>query len=112
MCCIDEIAKATKIKGIDVLHATNELVERGFVKITPIPLSVANDDSSRYSTTQELFIDNSQYCKCKFLKSITSDTESSDFGYWDTCCVCGKHLDGGFHYYNHYDGEDHEEDIY
>ena len=46
------------------------------------------------------------YCTCKKPQSITADTESSEFGYWDTCCVCGKHLEGGFHFYDHTDGED------
>ena len=57
MCSVAKIADSTKMKEIDVLHAINELVERGFVKITPVPLSVTNDDSARYSTIQEVFID-------------------------------------------------------
>lgn len=50
-----------------------------------------------------------EYCQCKIVKSITSDIESNEFGYWDTCCTCGKHIENGFHYYNHYDGEDHDD---
>lgn len=48
------------------------------------------------------------YCKCKGIPSITSGFED-DFGYWDVCCKCGKRLEGGHHYYNHYDGEDHDD---
>ena len=32
-----------------------------------------------------------------------------EWGYWDVCCTCGKPLEDGFHYYNHYDGEDHDD---
>ncbi|MBR6051057.1 MAG: hypothetical protein IKP68_07625 [Clostridia bacterium] len=55
------------------------------------------------------FHDDSEFCACKNRRSITSDTESNEFGYWDTCCVCGKHIEYGFHHYNHYDGEDHDD---
>ena len=48
------------------------------------------------------------YCQCKGIPSITSGFED-DFGYWDVCCKCGKLLEGGYHYYNHYDGEDHDD---
>lgn len=48
------------------------------------------------------------YCKCKSIPSITSGFED-DFGYWDVCCKCGKRLERGHHYYNHYDGEDHDD---
>ena len=44
------------------------------------------------------------YCKCKNIKSIT--TEECEHGYWDICC---QRIEGGFHYYNHYDGEDHDD---
>ncbi len=54
-----------------------------------------------------------EYCTCGCPKGITSDTESSEFGCWDICCACGKRLEEGFHYYNHYDGEDHDDmDLY
>ena len=49
------------------------------------------------------------YCKCNAPSSVTSDTESSDFGYWFVCCDCGKRLENEFHYYDHYDGEDHDD---
>ncbi len=52
-------------------------------------------------------ITNSGYCKCKESSSITSAEE--EFGYWDVCCDCGKPLEDGFHYYNHYDGKDHDD---
>lgn len=48
------------------------------------------------------------YCTCKELKAITSGFED-DFGYWDVCCECGKKIEDGYHYYDHYDGEDHDE---
>ena len=32
-----------------------------------------------------------------------------DFGYWVVCTKCRRKLEGGHHYYNHYDGEDHED---
>lgn len=47
------------------------------------------------------------YCKCEKCSSIT--TELEDFGYWDVCCDCGKPLEDGYHYYNHFDGEDHDD---
>lgn len=55
----------------------------------------------------------SEFCSCKNIISIYTDTESSDFGYWDVCSNCNKKLEDGFHYYNHYDGEDHcDDDLY
>lgn len=51
---------------------------------------------------------NYSYCTCKGIPAITTGFED-DFGYWDVCTKCGKRLDGGHHYYNHYDGKDHEE---
>lgn len=54
-----------------------------------------------------------EYCTCNAIYPETSDTESSDFGYWDICTNCGKKKEDSFHYYNHYDGEDHDDiDIY
>lgn len=49
------------------------------------------------------------YCRCKRPSAITSDVESDDFGFWDICCDCGKRIEGGYHEYNHYDGEDHDD---
>lgn len=53
-------------------------------------------------------MERNDYCKCKELKLVTTGFED-DFGYRDVCCECGKKLEDGYHYYNHYDGEDHEE---
>lgn len=51
------------------------------------------------------------YCKCEQQQSIT--VENEEFGYWYVCSACGKPLEDGFHYYNHYDGEDHDDsDLY
>ena len=50
------------------------------------------------------------YCMCQNCSAITSHED--EFGYWDVCCDCGKPIEDGFHYYNHYDGEDHDVDLY
>lgn len=50
-----------------------------------------------------------EYCTCGCQKGVTSDTESDEWGYWDVCCNCGKRIEGGFHCYNHYDGEDNDD---
>lgn len=56
-------------------------------------------------------IDKIGYCQCSIPSAMTS--ENSEWGYWDVCCDCGKPFEDGFHYYNHYDGEDHDEiDLY
>jgi hypothetical protein len=47
------------------------------------------------------------FCECKAPSSITAYT--GEWGYYDVCCGCGKPLEDGFHYYNHYDGEDHDD---
>lgn len=49
-----------------------------------------------------------KYCNCG-AASITTVDDGDGFGYWDVCCNCGKRLEDGHHYYNHYDGEDHED---
>lgn len=49
------------------------------------------------------------YCKCQNITSVTSEEDDAGFGYWDICCSCGKRLEDGHHYYNHYDGEDHDD---
>lgn len=58
-------------------------------------------------TFQGIDLSKNDYCRCKKTKAITSVME--DFGYWDVCCECGKPLEGGFHYFDHYDGEDHDD---
>lgn len=56
-------------------------------------------------------INDADFCKCTHCSAITSQME--EFGYWDVCCDCGKPLEDGFHYSNHYDGEDHDDiDLY
>ena len=107
LCTINQIADDVEIRPIDALSVVNELHLRGFVKIVPIPLSETNDRSARYFASEKDFFDDSEFCVCKNLNSIASDTEASEFGYWDTCCICEKHIEDGFHYYNHYDGENH-----
>lgn len=52
-----------------------------------------------------------KYCNCKNSSSITTGFED-DLGYWDVCCDCGERIEDGHHYYNHYDGEDHDEDLW
>lgn len=49
-----------------------------------------------------------EYCTCINPSSITTGFEDG-FGYWDVCCDCGKRLEDGCHYYNHYDGEVHDD---
>ncbi len=49
-----------------------------------------------------------EYCNCSERRAISSGFEN-DFGYWDVCIDCGKKIEYGYHYYNHYDCEDHEE---
>jgi len=56
---------------------------------------------------QGIELNKDDYCKCKGQRSITS--YEGEFGYWDVCCNCGKPIEDGFHYYNHYDGEDHDD---
>ena len=53
-------------------------------------------------------IEKEGYCQCDRLQSVT--TEIEDFGYWDICCKCGKPLEDGYHTFNHFDGEDHDEE--
>lgn len=53
------------------------------------------------------------FCKCKYPHGNSVDTETSEFGYWFVCNECGLRIEDDFHYYNHYDGEDHDDlDIY
>lgn len=47
------------------------------------------------------------YCNCFERRVITAGFED-DFGYWDVWIGCGKKIEDGYHFYNHYDGEDHE----
>ena len=47
------------------------------------------------------------YCECQSA-SFTTGFEN-EWGYWDVCVKCGKKIKDGFHMFNHYDGQDHEE---
>lgn len=47
-----------------------------------------------------------EYCHCG---GTTVTSELDDFGYWYVCCECGKRKENGYHYFNHYDGEDHDD---
>lgn len=51
-----------------------------------------------------------QYCTCQNPSAVSSET--NDFGYRLVCCQCGKPIEDSFEYFNHYDGEDHCNDIY
>ena len=54
-----------------------------------------------------------EYCKCTNREGTYSNTQIDIFGYWDMCTACDKKIEDGFHYYNHYDGEDHDDiDVY
>lgn len=49
------------------------------------------------------------YCKCDdWSEGVTTGFED-DWGYWDVCCKCGKKIEDGHHWYNHYDGEDYDD---
>lgn len=47
-----------------------------------------------------------QYCRCE--KPVIA-TKNGQFGYQEYCTKCGKDIEDGFHYYNHYDGQDHDD---
>ena len=51
---------------------------------------------------------NKEYCNCGGRVSAITSGYEDDFGYWDVCVICKKKIEDGYHYYNHYDGEDHE----
>ena len=46
-----------------------------------------------------------EFCKCE--KITGTYVEIEEFGYRDICSTCNLPIEDGFHYYNHYDGEDH-----
>ena len=54
-------------------------------------------------------VDEDEYCTCTDTRCVTTDCYD-DFGYWDVCVACGKKIEFGHHYFNHYDGEDHDDD--
>lgn len=49
----------------------------------------------------------SEYCTCN--GGVLTTGFEDEWGYWDVCSKCGKRIEDGHHFYNHYDGEDHEE---
>lgn len=49
-------------------------------------------------------MDKNSYCKCEH--PVLTAVED-DWGFWDVCTKCGKRIEDGYHYFNHYDGEDH-----
>lgn len=55
---INELSTELSIDGIEVLKAVLELREQGYIKQdTPIPLSVNNDSSCRYSVTGKEYLE-------------------------------------------------------
>lgn len=50
------------------------------------------------------------YCRCNKCSSVS--TELTEFGFWSICCNCGKRLEDSFEYFNHFDGEDHTNNLY
>ena len=64
------------------------------------------EEVSKYSNND------SEYCICD-RPAIYADTDMSEFGYYYRCSKCNKRIDDEIHYYNHYDGEDHDDvDLY
>ena len=49
-----------------------------------------------------------EYCTCTDLNSVSTGFED-DFGYWYVCTKCGKKIEDDYHYYDHDDGEDHDD---
>ena len=49
-----------------------------------------------------------EFCQCKRRTSRTSGYDD-EWGYWYVCCTCGRRIEEEYHYYNHYDGEDHDD---
>jgi hypothetical protein len=107
-CDVHKVAEELGISEANCRNILFELQSRGAVEKEQRKLG-EESNSCVYIICIHDFHDDSEFCSCKVLKLISSDTESSEFGYWDTCCVCGKHLENGFHYYNHYDDEDHDD---
>lgn len=77
-------------------------------------LSKKNEKKGEYIPTHEDilkengYLGKEEFCKCQDSPGTTTGFED-DFGYWDVCLKCGKRIEDGFHYYNHYDGEDHDD---
>ena len=105
---VHAIASSLQIPEGRCLLALLELQSRSVIKQDVIELD-KNSNSCYYSVGTQEFDNDSEFCICKTRESIFSDFEAVDFGYWDTCGLCGKHIEDGFHYYHHFDGEDHDE---
>ncbi len=55
-----------------------------------------------------IYSESEGYCECKSSGSITTGYED-EWGYWDVCVKCGKRIEDGHHFFNHYEGEDHDD---
>lgn len=52
-----------------------------------------------------------EFCSCEEIKEIHPEYDA--WGYWYVYNECGKKIEDEYHYYNHYDGEDHDDiDLY
>lgn len=51
----------------------------------------------------------SEYCQCENVTGMYANTELDEFGYWYMCNTCNKKIEDGFHYYNHFDGDDNDD---
>ena len=49
------------------------------------------------------------YCECEKVTDTYID-DDNEFSHWEVCCKCDKEIEGTRKYFNHYDGEDHDED--
>ena len=105
---IQRLLEITNVQKEICMAAVAELKVRGVIQPSGVEAG-QQSNGEWYTVCIKDFRDGSEFCACKIRSIITSDNESCEEGYWDTCCVCGKHLEDGFHYYNHYDGEDHDD---
>ena len=98
-CTSFDIHKVLDVPPLAVLMAASELIKRGFIILTTTPSNIPDFEWMAYSAIKDSFVDDSEFCSCEVLFSATRDLDSSELGYWDVCTVCGKRLQGGFHYY-------------
>ena len=96
-CAPFDVAKALDVSPLDILATGSELSRRGFITYISI-----DGEITAYTAIKETFVDDSEFCSCFALYKI--ETESTETGYWDVCCTCGKRLKHGFHYYPEYEG--------
>lgn len=52
----------------------------------------------------------SKYCSCTNPSVIY--TQMDDLMWWEECGGCAKPIEDSYHYFNHYDGEDHDDDFW